>query len=128
MSDRINRSPIASASYTSDFALEDRVRDLLGFALATGRLTEDEIDMVATSLTAEARSRHAAEREWERYWQWRADVAREQRENFRRAERERAARADEVIARTAALREAEQRNMLSSRRSEADRGREAEAC
>jgi hypothetical protein len=128
MSDRINRSPIAPTSYTTDFSLEDRMRDLLRFALATERLTEDEVDLVATSLTAEAQSRHATEREWDRYWKWRADVAREQRESFKRAEREREARDNEVIARTAALRDAEQRNALSRRRWEADRGRGAEAC
>ena len=128
MSDRINRSPVAPTSYTSDFPLEDRMRDLLGYALATERLTEDEVDLVATSLTAEARSRHVVEREWDRYWKWRADVAREQRESFRRAEREREARDNEVIARTAALRDAEQRTALSKRGWEAERGREAEAC
>ena len=128
MSDRINQSPIASPSYTTDFSLQERLQDLLSYAEVTGRLTEDEVDLVAHSVTDEARSRHAIEQRWEEYWQWRADVARRHREDSRRAERERAAREDEMVARAKALREAERRGTLFNGRRDPSRGREAEAC
>ena len=67
MSDRINQSPIASPSYTTDFSLQERLQDLLSYAEVTGRLTEDEVDLVAHSVTDEARSRHAVEQQWEEY-------------------------------------------------------------
>src|SRR5262249_62320592 len=87
MSDRINQSPIASPSYTTDFSLQERLQDLLTYGEVTGQLTEDEVDLVAHSVTAEARSRQAIEQQWEEYWQWRADVARRHRGGARRAER-----------------------------------------
>src|SRR5262249_21006908 len=92
MSDRINQSPIAPPSYTTDFSLQERLQDLLSYAEVTGRLTEDEVDLVAHSVTDEARSRHAIERQGGEYWQWRADGARRHREGSRRAEREPQAR------------------------------------
>lgn len=128
MSDQINRSPIAPPSYTTDFSLQERLQDLLSYAEVTGRLTEDEVDLVAQSATDEARSRHAIEQRWEEYWQWRADVARKHREDSRRAERERAAREDEMVARAKALREAERRGTLFNGRRDRGRAREAEAC
>ena len=128
MSDRINQSPIASPSYTADFSLQERLQELLSYVEVTGRLTEDEVDLVAHSVTAEARSRHAIEQRWEQYWQWRADVVRRHREESWRAERERAAREDEMVARAKALREAEQRGTLFNGRRDLGRGREAEAC
>jgi hypothetical protein len=128
MSDQINRSPIAPPSYTADFSLQERLQDLLSYAEVTWRLTEDEVELVAQSVTDEARSRHAIEQRWEEYWQWRADVARRHREESRRAGRERAAREDEMVARAEALREAERRGTLFNGRRDPGRGREAEAC
>ena len=127
MSDRINQSPIAPPSYTTDFSLQERLQDLLSYAEVTGRLTENEVDLVAQSVTDEARSRHAIEQQWEEYWQWRADVARRQREESRQAERERAAREDQMVARWRADREAERRGRLN-RVQDTERGLEAEAC
>ena len=124
MTDGINQSPIAPPSYTTDFSLQERLRDLLSYAEVTGRLTEDEVDLVAHSVTDEARSRHAIERQWEEYWQWRADVARRHREESRRAERERAAREDQMVARWQADRAGERRGRLANRAQD----REAEAC
>jgi len=128
MRDQINRSPIAPPSYTTDFSLQERLQDLLSYAEVTGRLTEDEVELVAHSVTDEARSRHAIEQRWEEYWQWRADMARRHREESWRGERERAAREDEMVARAKALREAERRGTLFNGRRDPGRGREAEAC
>ena len=128
MSDRINQSQIASPSYTTDFSLQERLQDLLSYAEVTGRLTEDEVDLVAHSVTDEARSRHAVERQWEEYWQWRADVARRHREESRRAERERVAREDQMVARWRADTDAERRGRLMNRVQDTERGLEAEAC
>src|SRR5215468_7691048 len=113
MSDRINQSPIASPSYTTDFSLQERLQDLLSYAEVTGRLTEDEVELVAHSVTDEAHSRHAIEQRWEESW---------------RGERERAAREDEMVARAKALREAERRGTLFSGRRDPAQAREAEAC
>ena len=124
MTDGINHSPIAPPSYTTDFSLQERLRDLLSYAEVTGRLTEDEVDLVAHSVTDEARSRHAIEQQWDEYWQWRADVARKHREESQRAERERAAREDQMVARWRADRYAERRGRLMNRLQD----REAEAC
>src|SRR5262249_58487742 len=123
MSDRINQSPIASPSYTTDFSLQERLQDLLTYGEVTGQLTEDEVDLVAHSVTDEARSRHAIERQWEEYWQWRADVARRHRQDSRRAERERAAREEQMVARWQADRDGERRGRLADPAA----GREAEA-
>ena len=128
MSDRINQSPIASPSYTTDFSLQERLQDLLSYAEVTGRLTEDEVDLVAHSATDEARRRHAIEQQWEEYWQWRADVARKHREESRRAEQERAAREDQMVARWRADRDAERRGRPMSRVQDTELGLEAEAC
>jgi hypothetical protein len=128
MSDRINQSPIASPAYTTDFSLQERLQDLLSYAEVTGRLTEDEVDLVAHSVTDEARSRHAIEQQWEEYWQWRADVSRRHREESRRAEQERAAREDQMLARWRADRDAERRGRLMNRVQDTELGLEAEAC
>jgi head-tail adaptor len=128
MSDRINQSPIASPSYTTDFSLQERLQDLLSYAEVTGRLTEDEVDLVAHSVTDEARSRHVVEQQWEDYWQWRADVARRHQEESRRAERERAAREDQMVAGWRADSDAERRGRLMNRVQDTELGLEAEAC
>ena len=128
MTDRIDQSPIAPSSYTTDFSLQERLQDLLSYAEVTGRLTEDEVDLVAHSVTDEARSRHAIEQQWEEYWQWRADVARTHREESRRAEQERAAREDQMVARWRADAAAERRGRLMNRVQDTERGLEAEAC
>ena len=128
MSDRIKQSPIASPSYTTDFALQERLQDLLSYAEVTRRLTEDEVDLLADSVTDEARSRHAIEQQWEEYWRWRADVARRHREESRRAEGERAGREDQMVARWRADRDAERRGRLMSRVQDTELDLEAEAC
>jgi hypothetical protein len=46
MSDPLNRSPIASPAYVREFGLVDRVADLLRYGVATGRLEEEEADLV----------------------------------------------------------------------------------
>jgi hypothetical protein len=55
-------------------------------------------------------------------------VARWNQEESRRAERERAAREDQMVARWRADRDAERRGTLFSRKRFAQQDREAEAC
>ena len=55
MGDRINRSPLAPASYASDFPMADRLANLLAYAVACRVLRDDEADRIAHLVqTAEA--------------------------------------------------------------------------
>jgi hypothetical protein len=77
----------ASESYTTDLPLQERLGDLLAYAAATGRLTDDEVELVETSVTVEARIRHQAQRQCEEHQQWLADQAAKQREHQRESQR-----------------------------------------
>ena len=67
MDDRINRSPLAPASYVSDFPMSDRLANLLAYAVACRVLRDEEANRIALLVqTAEAAApNHAAEQDLE---------------------------------------------------------------
>src|SRR5215469_16784023 len=67
MADRINRSPLAPASYVSDFPMSDRLANLLAYAVACRVLRAAEANRIALHVqTAEAAApNHAAEQDLE---------------------------------------------------------------
>lgn len=60
---RINRPRTAPSSYTSDYPLQDRLAGLLGFAVATGRMRDEEADYIARLVSAAQADCSAAEGE-----------------------------------------------------------------
>ncbi len=52
MADRINRSPLAPASYVSDFPMADRLANLLAYAVACRVLGDEEADRIALLVQA----------------------------------------------------------------------------
>jgi len=73
---RLNPIWVAPESFTTDVPLPERLDDLLVFGLATGRLTDQEAELVEIAFANEARGRHAVERQWdEDYQRWLAGVA-----------------------------------------------------
>jgi hypothetical protein len=49
--DRVNQSPIAPPSFVVEFPLADRLKNLLAFAVVTGRLTDQEADLIQAAVT-----------------------------------------------------------------------------
>ena len=122
---QINRSQFAPESYTRDFPLEDRLGDLLAYAVVTNQLTDEEAELVATALTDGARRRHGIERQTAEYQQWLADVAAKHGEQQRDSQRQSDDLADAALRRQAVY-QATSRAVVPN--GEAQVEREAEAC
>jgi hypothetical protein len=77
--ERLNPIWLAPESFIKDVPLADRLDDLLVFGLASGRLTDEEVELVEAAFVNEQRGRHAVDGHWdEEYRRWQAEIAAQQ--------------------------------------------------
>lgn len=75
-------------TYVRDFPMADRLGDLLAWALVVSRLTDDEVELIEASVTAEAMERHEWRRQLAEHRRWLATARRAQREHEVRRDQE----------------------------------------
>lgn len=85
-------------TYADDFTPIERLRDVLAWAEVVGRLTEEEVELVEASMTAEAIERHRWAERLAEFEQWTAEAEAQYREGRRQRDAESAARDVQYIA------------------------------